>query len=127
MEGATVLVIEESAAEAALVAAALALRPEVRVIDAPNAREAAERLQSPPSTVVLAIVGAAALAAPPVTLLGLLGARRIPVVGIAAGLSAADRQRALDAGVREVHDRPREWRPYSELIESLAGRFIRTG
>lgn len=127
MEGATVLVIEESAAEAALVAAAFALRPEVRVVDAPNAREAAERLQSPPSRVVLAIVGAAALAAPPVTLLGLLGAQHIPVVGIAAGLSAADKQRALEAGVREVHERPREWRPYSELIESVAGRFIRTG
>lgn len=76
---------------------------------------------------MLAIVGATALAALPITLLGLLGAQRIPVIGIATGLSAVDKQRALEAGVREVHERPQEWQPYSELIESLAGRFIRTG
>jgi len=44
VEQVTVLVIEENAAEATLVAAALALRPEVRVLDAPDAHEAALRL-----------------------------------------------------------------------------------
>ena len=56
-----------------------------------------------------------------------LKARGIPVVGIAAGLSPAVKKRALGAGVREVHERPSEWRPYSELIDSLLARFIRTG
>jgi CheY-like chemotaxis protein len=127
VQQATVLVIEGNAAEATLVAAALALRPGVRVVDAPDAFEAAQRLESAPAPVVLAIVGAAALAAPPVVLLRLLGAQGIPVVGIAAGLSDAEKRCALDAGVREVHDRPDQWRSYAELIESVAGRFIRKG
>ena len=118
------LLIEESAAEAALMAAALALRPGVDVLDAP-AREAAMRLESPPSRVVLAFAGAAALIDPPTVLLSRLQAQGIPVVGVAAGLSAAEKRRALEAGVREVHDRPDAWRPYAELIESVATRFIR--
>lgn len=125
MEPVTILVIEERAAEAALVAAALALQPEVRVLDAADVGEVALRLQSPSAPVVLALAGASALAAPPAALLKLLGAQGIPLVGIAAGLSPADKRRALDAGVREVHDRPEEWRPYAELIGSLVTRFIR--
>jgi hypothetical protein len=123
----TVLVIEENAAEAALVAAALALQPEVRVIDAPGLPAALERLHQDFAPAALAIVGAKALNDAPRDLVGRLGAKGMPVVGIAAGLSADARQRALDAGVREVHERPSEWRPYAELIESLIGRFIRTG
>jgi CheY-like chemotaxis protein len=121
----TVLVIEENVAEAALVAAALALRPGVRVLDAPDASEAARRLESQPYPVVLALAGATALAAPPAALLKQLDARGIPVVGIASGLSDACKRRALEAGVREVHDRPDAWRPYADLIESVASRFIR--
>lgn len=121
----TVLVIEENAAEAALMAAALALRPGVRVLDAPDAREAALRLESPPGPVVLALAGAKVLAAPPAALFKRLGAQGIPVVGIAAGLSDTEKRRALEAGVREVHDRPDEWRTYAALIESVASKFIR--
>jgi chemotaxis response regulator CheB len=123
----TVLVIENNAAEAALVAAALALRPDVQVLDAPDEGEAARRLESPRCPVVLALAGAAALAAPPAALFKRLGAQGIPVIGIAAGLSDADKGRALAAGVSEVHDRPDQWRPYAALIESLAGRFIQKG
>ena len=125
MEQVTVLVIENNAAEAALVAAAFALRPGVQVLDAPDAREAAMRLESPPCPVVLALAGAAALAAPPAALFERLGAQGIPVIGIAAGLSDADKGRALAAGVSEIHDRPDSWRPYAALIESVASRFIR--
>ena len=125
MEEVTVLVIEENAAEVALVAAAFALRPGVRVLDASDAREAAVRLESSPSPVVLAFAGSAALIDLPTVLLTRLQAQGIPVVGVAASLSAADKRRALEAGVREVHDRPVAWRPYAELIESVATRFIR--
>ena len=121
----TVLVIEDNAAEAALMAAALALRPGVQVLDAPDEGEAARRLESPLCPVVLALAGAAALAAPPAALLKRLGAQGIPVVGIAAGLSDADKGRALAAGVSEIHERPDSWRPYAALIESVATRFIR--
>ena len=125
MEQVTVLVIEDNAAEAALMAAALALRPGVQVLDAPDEREAAMRLESPPCPVVLALAGAAALAAPPAALFRRLGAQGMTVIGIAAGLSAADKGRALAAGVSEIHERPDTWRPYAALIESVATRFIR--
>jgi hypothetical protein len=127
VEQVTVLLIEESAAEAALMAAALALRPGVRVLDVPDARAADVRLDSPPSPVVLALAGAAALTAPPAALLQRLQAQGIPVVGIAAGLSEAEKRQALAAGVREVHERPAQWQPYADLIESVVGRFIRKG
>ena len=108
------LLIEESEAEAALMAAALA-RPGLSVTGAPD------------ETVVLALAGAAALTAPPAALLQRLQAQGIPVVGIAAGLSEVQKRHALEAGVREVHDRPQQWQPYAALIESLVGRFIRKG
>ena len=120
----TVLVIEENAAEATLVAAALALRPEVRVLDAGDAGEAAKRLEKPAAPVVLAIAGATALSTPATDLFKRLGAQGIPVVGIAANLSALDKGRALNAGVKEVHERPTEWHAYARLIESLVTRYI---
>lgn len=120
----TVLVIEEGAAEAALVCAALALYPFVRVVDAPDVERAMERVSD--TSVGLAIAGARALTHSPDKLVSRLGAKGIPVVGIAAGLAPGERQRALAAGVREIHDRPGEWRPYSELVGTLVGRFIRT-
>ena len=125
MDQVTVLLIEESAAEAALMAAALALRPGVRVLDAPDALEAAVQLESSASPVVLAFAGTAALIDPPTGLLQRLQGEGIPVVGVAAGLSESEKRRALEAGVREVHDRPDAWRSYAELIESVAVRFIR--
>ena len=120
------LVIEENAAEAALVAAALALRPEVQVIDAPDLPGALERLQMPAAPFGLAIVGARALRGSTAELVGQLGAKGVPVVVIAAGLADDARQKALDTGVREVYDRPSEWRAYADLIESVMNRFIRT-
>jgi hypothetical protein len=118
MQPVTVLVIEESAAEATLLRAALARCPEVRVVESPA---------GPLAPLALAIAGDAALAGSAHELVKKLGARGIPVIGIAADLSPAARRRALAAGVREIHDRPRAWRHYSELIESLVGRFTRTG
>ena len=117
--------IEDNASEAALISAALALQPEVQVIGAPSLPEALERLQAPSAKVALAIVGRKALNDSTGELVGRLGAKCVPVVAIAADVSAAVRQRALDVGVREIHERPSEWRPYAELIESLVGRFIR--
>src|SRR5688572_4314750 len=95
----TVLVMEESAAESGLVRAALARCLEVRVV------ESADESTGP---IALAIAGSTALK----ELAGelkRLDDRGIPVVGIAAGLSPSVKQRALAAGVREIHDRPLEW------------------
>jgi chemotaxis response regulator CheB len=121
----TVLVIEESATEAALMAAGFALHPEVRVLDAGDEGGAAKRLEKPAAPVVLAIAGAAALSNPATSLFKRLGAQGIPVIGIAANLSDADKGRALKAGVQEVHERPTEWPSYAQLIESLVSRYIR--
>ena len=69
----------------------------------------------------------AALSASADELVTRLGARGIPVIGVTAGLEAAVRQRALAAGVREIHERQVKWQPYSELIDSLVARFIPAG
>jgi hypothetical protein len=115
MESVTVLVIEEGAAEATLLRAALA-RCEVQVVETLTERSA---------PIALAIAGSKALTKS--AKLKSLEARGIPVIGIAAGLSPAAKRRALAAGVREIHDRPRQWRPYAELVDSLVSRFTRTG
>ena len=122
----TVLVIEEGA-EVGLVCAALARRPEVRVVDAPDLGRALKQLDEQREPVALAIAGAAALSASADELVTRLGARGIPVIGVITGLAPAARQRALAAGVREIHDRPEKWQPYSELIDSLVARFIPAG
>ncbi|HEV3009663.1 MAG TPA: hypothetical protein VGX52_11555 [Burkholderiales bacterium] len=126
MHQVTVLVIE-GGAEASLVCAALALRPEVRVLDAPDLGGALKRLEKQPEQVALAIAGAAALSESAHDLVARLGAHGIPVVGVVPALAPAERQRALAAGVREIHDRPVEWRLYSELIDALVGRFTPAG
>jgi hypothetical protein len=126
MRRVAVLVIEKGA-EAGLICAALARSPDVRVIDAPDVADALERLDRDPAPVALAIAGEMTLSADAGELVRRLGGRGIPVVGVAPGLPAAARQRALAAGVREIHDRPAEWRPYSALIDSLVARFTPAG
>jgi hypothetical protein len=118
MEPVTVLVIEEGAAEATLIRAALARCTEVQVVESLAERSA---------PIALAIAGPTALAESPNELVKSLEARGIPVIGVVAGLSRAAKKRALAAGVHEIHDRPRKWRPYAELIESVVSRFTRTG
>ena len=112
------LVIEQGA-EAGLVCAALAMRPELQVVGAPDVAEALQRVEREPG-VALAIAGAAALGEGMLERLG----ERIPVVGLAADVAPEVRRRALAAGVREIHERPRRWQPYSELVDALVARFI---
>lgn len=122
MEPITVLVIEEGA-EAALVCAALAKKPEVRVVDAPDVARALKRLKSGQQHVAFAIVGASGLAKS-ADLVKKLQPRGIPIVGVVHDLAPAAKERALAAGVREIHERPTRWQPYSELIDTLVARFI---
>lgn len=122
MQPVTVLVIEEGP-EAALVCVALAKKPEVRVVDAPDVGRALKRLKSKTEQVAVAIVGTSGLAKS-AELVKKLEARGIPIVGVVHDLPSAVKQRALAAGVREIHERPNRWRPYSKLIDSLVSRFI---
>jgi hypothetical protein len=122
MEPVTVLVIEEGP-EAALVCAALAKKPEVRVVDAPDVGSALKQLKTQ-TQVAVAIVGSSGLAKS-ADVVKKLEPRGIPVVGVVRALPPAARERALAAGVREIHERPTSWQPYSELIDSVVSRFIR--
>lgn len=123
MQRVTVLVIEKGA-EAALVCAALAKKPEVRVVDAPDVGRALKRLKTKSAPVALAIVGAQSLA-DSAELVKRLQPRGVPIVAVVPELPAGERERALAAGVSEIHERPTAWRPYSELIDSLVARFVR--
>ena len=122
MQPVTVLVIEEGP-EAALVCVALAKKPEVRVVDAPDVGRALKRLKSKTEQVAVAIVGTSGLAKS-AELVKKLEARGIPIVGVVHDLAPAVKRRALAAGVREIHERPTRWRAYSKLIDSLVSRFI---
>lgn len=122
MQPVTVLVIG-SGAEATLIRAALAKQPEVRVTEVRHAREVLKLLEPQGAPVALAIACPALLRAPVDALLETLRARGIPLVGIAAGLSQEAKQRALAAGVKEIHDRPKDWPAYAELIEAVMRRF----
>lgn len=51
-------------------------------------------------------------------------AGEIPVVGFAAALDMADAGRMRASGVREVHVRPVEWRPYCEAVAEILGRWL---
>ena len=105
MDRLTVLVIEQGA-EAALVCAALALRPELCVVEAADLQAALARLERDRTPARLAIAGSAALEASPQELVARLGAHGIPVIGVAAGLPPEARRDALAAGVREIHVMP---------------------
>jgi CheY-like chemotaxis protein len=126
MRRVAVLVIEQGE-EAALIRAALARSSLVRVIEASVVADALERLDQETAPVALAIAGGTALAGSCDEVVKRLGGRGIPVVGLVTDLAPDERQRALDAGICEIHDRPTEWRPYSELIDSLVARFTPAG
>jgi len=120
-----VILVEASPVEAILACAALALRPEVMVLQAHDLREASDLLGGAP--VALAILGKDALGATDGRALQPFVSGGVPVVGIGVNLPEAVRRQALAAGVREVHERPHEWRAYRSLIsgildEALPGR-----
>lgn len=122
MQPVTVLVVADNV-ETTVICAALARCPEVRAIEAQDARHAVELLETQAARPVLAIGGSAALTKSTDELVKNLQARGIPLIAIAAGLSEKAKQRALAAGVKEIYDRPRDWHVYSELIEAVIRRF----
>src|SRR5687768_11264701 len=112
-----VILVETSPVEAILACAALALRPEVTVLKAQDLREASDLLGGAP--VALAILGKHALGSADGRSLQAFVSGGVPVVGLGVNLPESLREQALAAGVREVHERPREWRAYRSLISGL--------
>lgn len=119
-----ILLIESDPAEAVLASAAVALRSDVEVLRAPNLRAGADMLGEAP--VGLAILGRQAIGSADPTLLQAFVSGGVPVIGLGVALGEAERQRALAAGVREVHERPREWPAYRTLIARLLSEWLPT-
>ena len=122
-----VILVESSPMEAILACAALALRPEVMVLQAEDLRTACTLLGSAP--VALAILGKDALGAADGGSLQAFVSGGVPLVGLGVNLGESVRRQALAAGVREVHERPREWRAYRSLVSGIveAALTTRTG
>jgi len=125
-----VLLIENSRAESTLACAALALRPEIAVLTVSDVPAAIDLLQKGGgvSEVGIAILGRDAIGRPAGKLVEALSraGRAVPVIGIAAGLRESDRKRALAAGVRAVYDRPRDWKSYAGVMQSLLAEWLAT-
>jgi hypothetical protein len=125
MKSATVLLIAHDA-EATVIGAALARCPGVRVVEARDAGHAIRLLGAQAAAPALAIGTAASLTKSARELVATLQTRGVPFVVIAAGVSEKSRQRALAAGIKEIHDRPGDWHAYSRLIEAVVRRFAGT-
>jgi len=119
-----VILVETSLVEATLARAALALRLEVMVLQAQDLRAASDLLAGAP--VALAILGKEALGTASGGTLRAFVSGGVPVVGVGVNLPEAVRSQALAAGVREVHERPREWRAYRSLIGGLLDGALAT-
>jgi len=119
-----VILVETSVVEAVLACAALALRPEVMVLQAEDLREASDLLGGAP--VALAILGKEALGAADGRTLQAFVSGGVPVVGLGVNLPESVRRQALAAGVREVHERPREWHAYRSLVGGLLDSLLPT-
>ena len=119
-----VILVESSPVEAILACAALALRPGVLVLQAEDLREAGDMLGDAPVT--LAILGKQALGSADGRSLQAFVSGGVPVVGVGVNVPDAVRRQALAAGVREVHERPREWQAYRSLIADLLDEVLPT-
>ena len=109
-----VLLVEADSTDAALAGIAIALRkPRVRVSEARNLGGALPKSR-------LAILGYDALKQAP----GKLDGAFSVVIGFAPQLSAPERQRALDAGVRAIYERPVEWRPFCDALEQMLDEWL---
>ena len=117
MAQSAVILVESSPVEAILACAALALRPGVLVLQAEDLREAGDMLGDAPVT--LAILGKQALGSADGRSLQAFVSGGVPVVGVGVNVPDAVRRQALAAGVREVHERPRDWHAYRSLIGGL--------
>lgn len=126
---AELLLVDERADESALLYIAVSLRrpgtsiAELRQLGAVEAflAEARARGRALPRLIIAGRQALLALAyrdVPPVW------AAEIPVVGFAASLDLADAERMSSAGVREIHVRPLEWRPYCEAVAAILGRWL---
>jgi len=116
-----VLLVEANPTDAALAGIAIALRkPRARVSEARTLTDALPILCNG-NAPRLAIFGFEALKQTPGKLQGSCSI----VIGFAPQLSAAERQCALDAGVRAIYERPVEWRAFCDALERMLNDWLR--
>ena len=116
-----VLLVEDTPSEASLAAIAIALRrPGTRVHETHNLKEALRFLDLNRAPAV-AILGWRALKEAPAK----LDKRETAFIGFAANLTEGERSRAIEAGVRAIYERPRDWRPFCDALEGLLNDWLR--
>jgi DNA-binding NtrC family response regulator len=120
-----VLIVDENLHEAALVTSAVRLHDaRLEVSTVPDAQAAFHYLRDAKRRLV--ILGARAIAEGPALLTRPHGAgARHPMVGIAPEILPGVRERALAAGLREVHQRPAGWPEYRELVREILDRWMK--
>jgi hypothetical protein len=115
-----VLLVEDSQTDASLSGIAIALRnPRARVGDARNLEHALDILGTRNAPRV-AVLGYQALK----QAAGKLNGTQTVVIGFAPALSDAERQRALECGVRAIYERPAEWRPFCDALEKMLDDWL---
>ena len=123
-----VLIVDESPHEAAVITSAVRLhdaRLEVRAVASAEAALDYLHDRGTGSSPRLVILGAQALADAPDFLLRLNGTRRRhAIVGIAPSLAREVRERALEAGVVEIHQRPPTWAEYRDLVRGILESWL---
>ena len=120
-----VILVEESLSESALACIAIALRrPRLRVAEARNLGEAKNILTREPHGRVLVILGWQALRNGLDAFFAAAGAGAT-VIGLAAELGEAGRERALRAGVQAVYEKPADWNAYVGAMEGILSDWLR--
>jgi hypothetical protein len=123
-----VLIVEESPHEAAVITSAIRLhdaRLDVRTVQ--NPQGAFEYLHDAASATThrLVILGARAIAQAAELLPRMNGAAsRHAVVGIAPEVATTVRDRALDVGVLQIHQRPATWAEYRDLVRGILQSWL---
>lgn len=120
-----VLIVDENPHEAAIVSSAISLHDaRLEVSTVPDAQEAVRYLRDAKRRLV--ILGARAIAEAPALLARLNGAgARHAIVGIAPEIPQGVGERALAAGVRDVHQRPPGWPEYRDLVREILDRWMK--
>lgn len=119
-----VILVEESLTESALACIAIALRkPSIRVAQARHLEDAKAILERNAARPVLVILGWRALRN------GLdkffaAAQGRATVIGVAADVGQAGRERALRLGVQAIYDKPVQWGQYVSVMEQALGEWL---
>jgi CheY-like chemotaxis protein len=121
---ASVLVIDENQHESTLAASAIALRHPGIQVKAVQSVGAALRYLRDAAAPRLVILGRKALDEA-ATLLNAVPA--VPIVGLAAELHAAARERAIAAGVQAIYERPAGWPEYRDVVTGILKDWLGSG